>query len=333
MIKRVLFLSSLFMIGLDLHAKVIVVDTSGATGFKTIQAGVAAADSGDTVFVKKGIYYADETYLKKPIFLLSENMDSTLLFNTRDSREIVVQAEGCTISGFTIGGNWAIGCSGIQCDSTSPAIIYNTFSGGYSVSRKGISFIQENGSFESSAPGFVGIDCRGPAAPVINYNNFYSGMAISTFLDSMNINAKYNYWNATDSAGIKRKISDETPGVGIVDFVPWLVKPVVAVSENRIRPQSPEYIRLNQNWPNPFRATTSISYQLTANKSVMVILKLYDITGKEIRTLVNAIQKPGDYSIAWDGLNNKGEEVPKGIYYYMLTIDGCSMSRKAVFIK
>ncbi|MDI6766716.1 MAG: YCF48-related protein [Bacteroidota bacterium] len=77
--------------------------------------------------------------------------------------------------------------------------------------------------------------------------------------------------------------------------------------------------QLFQNYPNPFNSTTNIKYEIQ-NKS-HVILKIYDILGKEVRTLINNINQPGNYTVTWDGKNYNGLDMPSGVYFYVLTYD------------
>jgi photosystem II stability/assembly factor-like uncharacterized protein len=84
--------------------------------------------------------------------------------------------------------------------------------------------------------------------------------------------------------------------------------------------------RLYQNYPNPFNPVTVISYQLVV--SSYTSLKVYDVLGKEVVTLVNEQQKPGTYSIDFDGNNYSS-----GLYFYELTIGDFRETRKMVLIK
>lgn len=74
--------------------------------------------------------------------------------------------------------------------------------------------------------------------------------------------------------------------------------------------------RLNQNHPNPFNLTTSITYDLpTASK---VKLTIYDLSGRRVKTLADGIQSAGHRIIDWDGTNEKSVTVASGIYFYRL---------------
>jgi len=79
--------------------------------------------------------------------------------------------------------------------------------------------------------------------------------------------------------------------------------------------------KLNQNYPNPFNPKTIISYELGITG--FVSLKVFDIRGKQISTLVNQKQNSGRYNIEFDGSN-----LSSGIYFYSLTLDGKTADRK-----
>jgi len=70
------------------------------------------------------------------------------------------------------------------------------------------------------------------------------------------------------------------------------------------------------NYPNPFNPTTTIQYQLSEIQNVK--LQIYSLTGKRIRTLINAEQTTGHHSVIWDGKDNLGTKVSSGIYIYKL---------------
>jgi flagellar hook assembly protein FlgD len=85
-----------------------------------------------------------------------------------------------------------------------------------------------------------------------------------------------------------------------------------------------------QNYPNPFNPKTAISYQLTANSRIS--LKIYDILGREIKTLINEIKTAGFYSVEWDGKNSIGQSVGSGVYFYQLKSGNGSVSTKKMVL-
>ncbi|MCC7439335.1 MAG: T9SS type A sorting domain-containing protein [Armatimonadetes bacterium] len=84
---------------------------------------------------------------------------------------------------------------------------------------------------------------------------------------------------------------------------------------------------LSQNMPNPFSANakTSISYTTPVDGSVM--LRVFDVLGRQVRTLINSDVKAGTYTTEWDGLNGEGKQVESGIYYYQIQAGGKSVTR------
>lgn len=70
--------------------------------------------------------------------------------------------------------------------------------------------------------------------------------------------------------------------------------------------------------PNPFVGSTQISYRLAAGGTSKVSLQVYDISGRVIRTLVDAQLQPGDHLISWDGLDENGRATPSGLYFCRL---------------
>jgi len=83
---------------------------------------------------------------------------------------------------------------------------------------------------------------------------------------------------------------------------------------------------LNQNYPNPFNPTTNISYAIP--KSGLVNLKVYNILGKEIATLVNKEMQAGKYEVIFDA-----SKFSSGVYFYTLTFENHSSTNKMVLLK
>jgi hypothetical protein len=93
----------------------------------------------------------------------------------------------------------------------------------------------------------------------------------------------------------------------------------------------PEKFELYQNYPNPFNPSTTISFALP--KSELVKMKIYDILGREIRTLINKTMQPGIKRIEWDGRDSRGNAVSTGIYFYRLDAGKFSEVKKMLIIK
>ena len=88
----------------------------------------------------------------------------------------------------------------------------------------------------------------------------------------------------------------------------------------------PDKFSLSQNYPNPFNPTTKIDYAIPKNG--FVTLKIYDVLGREVKTLVNENKTPGNYSIDFNG-----SEFSSGVYFYKLESKGFSDVKRMILIK
>jgi PKD repeat protein len=90
---------------------------------------------------------------------------------------------------------------------------------------------------------------------------------------------------------------------------------------------------LLQNYPNPFNPTTTIKYRLANNQPEQTVLNLFNSAGQLIRTMVEAEQDNGEYTVIWNGLNNSGQEVASGVYFYQLKCGDFIETRKLLKMK
>ncbi len=102
---------------------------------------------------------------------------------------------------------------------------------------------------------------------------------------------------------------------------------VTGVEEQEI----PSQFELSQNYPNPFNPTTVISYALP--KNTFVTIKVYDMLGREVKTLVNKENAAGRYSVDWNGDDNFGSKVSTGAYVYRITAGDFVSVKKMILIK
>jgi hypothetical protein len=84
--------------------------------------------------------------------------------------------------------------------------------------------------------------------------------------------------------------------------------------------------KLNQNYPNPFNTSTRISFSL--NKGSNVLIKVFDILGSEIKTLVNEFKPMGTYSLDFDGGN-----MNSGIYFLRMQTENFTDTKKIILLK
>ena len=83
-------------------------------------------------------------------------------------------------------------------------------------------------------------------------------------------------------------------------------------------------IKLNQNYPNPFNPNTAIRFEIS--KTSFVALKVYDVLGQEIATLVDENRVAGQYQVDFDG-----SKLPSGVYFYRLQVVVPSSTSEKIF--
>ena len=93
----------------------------------------------------------------------------------------------------------------------------------------------------------------------------------------------------------------------------------------------PDEFTLHQNYPNPFNPVTTLRYDLPENSYVNVTV--YDMLGREIRTLVNTTQDAGFKSVIWDATNEYGNPVSAGVYLYKIQAGEFVQTKKMVLLK
>ncbi len=98
------------------------------------------------------------------------------------------------------------------------------------------------------------------------------------------------------------------------------------------KPGIPTEYALSQNYPNPFNPTTTISFDLPKQSSL--ILEIYNILGQKVRTLVNGeVLEAGYYKITWDGTDSKGATVGSGVYFYRVVADKFTSIKRMMLLK
>lgn len=118
-----------------------------------------------------------------------------------------------------------------------------------------------------------------------------------------------------------------------ISFVPTIASqwrtfalPLTGIIQDNFSNGSVNNYKLNQNFPNPFNPSTTISFELP--KAAQTLLKIYDMSGREVKTLINESLIAGYHEV-----NFNGEFLSSGIYFYKLITPGFTQSKKMVLIK
>jgi len=129
----------------------------------------------------------------------------------------------------------------------------------------------------------------------------------------------YHYWNITAVYdGDWESEFSETVGYGPGPSSDPNLIPLVTV--------------LDGNYPNPFNPETTISFSVTQN-SDFVTLKIFNIKGQKIKTLINEILPAGNHSVVWDGTDDHDKKVSSGVYLYKMQAGNYLETKKMILMK
>ena len=149
-----------------------------------------------------------------------------------------------------------------------------------------------------------------------------------TYIGSAFVDAAGNVTILFDPAdlGGRNEVTLTVTGFNLVPFVETL-----GVGEAVSAPVVAGGAQLAQNQPNPFGARTSIAFSLDREQGVL--LEIFDVTGRRVRTLDSATLPAGVHRSTWDGTNDAGRRVPAGTYFYRLTTADDVETRRMVRIR
>jgi len=215
-------------------------------------------------------------------------------------------------------------------DSPSPNDKLGSFTASLKWDTLAVSYVGNSGV----ASGFTG---------VVNDQNASSGMLI---FNGANINGATGAFSlitvdfvAIGSSGYSSMVDLEYSAMASTAFADLL--PVLAVRDTVLVIESPTSIdplssvpqeyELTQNYPNPFNPETTIEFALPQGANVS--LKIYDVTGKLVKTLVDEPLSAGRFQATWDATNEYGSAVSSGIYIYRLSSGSFQQIKRMVLLK
>ncbi|MFC1550397.1 FlgD immunoglobulin-like domain containing protein [Candidatus Neomarinimicrobiota bacterium] len=147
------------------------------------------------------------------------------------------------------------------------------------------------------------------------------GGNVTSYVDVGLVNGETYYYKiaASDEASNTSPLSDYVSGT-----------PETLLGVDDVQ-QLPEAYALEPNYPNPFNPTTTIRYNLP--EAAQVRIMIYDMLGREVRSLVNGYVQAGYQSIMWDATDNGGRPVSGGVYIYSIQSDRFNANRKMILLK
>jgi hypothetical protein len=119
------------------------------------------------------------------------------------------------------------------------------------------------------------------------------------------------------------RVVGNNPDIGADEF--W-ISPNPPTGVEQIESELPQTFSLAQNYPNPFNPVTNIQFSIVNRQ--LTVLKVYDVLGREVATLVNEVKQPGTYTVQWDA-----SRVASGVYLCRLSAGEYTTSRKVMLLR
>ncbi len=180
----------------------------------------------------------------------------------------------------------------------------------------------------------------------VYYSNFtearkYQGLA-DNGAGTMTTNSDYSHVTATGPFNMAVNKSD-TATFAIIGGSDWdsfilsgdraelRYNDIPTDIDDQIVTRLPRTFALHQNYPNPFNPATTISFAIP--KAGQVRVEIFDILGRRVRTIANQYLSAGEHALEWNGHDGDDEAVASGIYFYRVSYNGNSMTRKMVMMK
>jgi len=167
------------------------------------------------------------------------------------------------------------------------------------------------------------MDVSGTSMPTrVELNSMIDNETLIRNTSSFTISVPNNWWGTVDPGEI---------AAGMEGNVVW--EPFLSIS-----PETPIAFELEQNFPNPFNASTTIQYQVPLTGPVLggkthVSLSIYDVVGQFVRTLVSDRAFPGFYAVEWDGRDSDSRAVASGMYICRMVLGDHARTRKLLLVR
>jgi hypothetical protein len=166
-------------------------------------------------------------------------------------------------------------------------------------------------------------------------DSFYNIIRDPLFVDAANFDFQLLVNSPCIDAGDPNSPLDPDSTIADIGAFYYPHTPTFVKDDNR---NMPEEFELSQNYPNPLNPITTIPYTVSGSQFIVhgpvhTSMKIYNILGQLVRTLVDEGKTPGKYEINWDGNDDSGKEVGSGIYFYQLRTRDYTDTKKMVLLR
>jgi len=155
-----------------------------------------------------------------------------------------------------------------------------------------------------------------------NNNMGYYGASLYNLIDDERDELLINMW-------------DDPPGLGSIKWFNWIYKPDFTVNIENEDNSLPNDYNVYPLYPNPFNPQTNLKFDISQNS--FTTIKVYNILGKEITTLLDKEMSPGNYTISWEAKDSDGKLIPSSVYLFRFSATSVTgnytRTQKAILLK
>jgi hypothetical protein len=220
---------------------------------------------------------------------------------------------------------------GIDDDESDPVVLYCNVKGGREGIEGGGAGVNYTGLYEQN----INVDPRFVNVSLGDYRLSDSSPCIGTGVDSIELSGVWHHAPSFCFGGNPRPSpAGSKPDIGACENL--LGGPMTSVDERS--KALPSRFALEQNYPNPFNPTTTINYSLPSPShykaegrvgvGYTTTIKVYDLLGREVATLVDEHKPAGEHNVAFDG-----SRLPSGVYLYRLQAGGLVQTKKCILLE
>ncbi len=249
------------------------------------------------------------------------------LFAANTLSVLSVSDDGAGNASFTLGYNFDVDVAGFQFDLLSDGVFVLTGAEGGACTDAGF-MVSTNATGRVIGFSLTGATIAAGSGDFITLSGTYDVAAAGTVVSLSAVeDCDSDGDSACDSDDTRMVLSDTDAAALESSFVSssW------TVGDGTLDNEQPMEFALSANYPNPFNPTTTIDYSIATAGDVSIIV--YDMMGREVKSLVADFATPGNYSVVWDATNNEGLSVSAGMYVYKMISGNFVEVNKMLLVK
>ncbi len=297
---------------------------------------LAEVPGTETTYIDSNVSGGLHTYYVTAMYGANESNASNVatVFITPAGFEEMMQDDGTAESGYTVGPTRQMA---VKYSHTDPVYIHYAKVYVHTVNPAGIIIRVWDTSGANGMPGTQLAQFQYPASSVVqgwNYvtlpepvliptGQFYIGILETTnacLIGLDNSSNGFSYFRIGADPGWEPLTSGEL-----------MIRAIVELTTSSDDPTVPALSLSAANYPNPFNPTTTISY--TVPTAGDVSLKVYNMKGQVVRTLVNTSVNAGNHTVTWNGTDDNGSAVSSGLYFYKIQSNNQTLTKKMLLAK